>query len=202
MISFILASGNAHKAEEFRELFKNTISVNPAPKTLEVAENGKTFYENAFSKAQAYFNTYQVPTIADDSGLVIEAMPELLGVQTALFANELPAYQDRCQKILQVIEEKQITNNKAYFVCVLCFYLSADEFYFFEGRVHGEIAEEIRGEKGFGYDPIFIPERKENDGKTLAQLPEWKNEFSHRAKAVRSALDFFKENIDKTHKKP
>jgi XTP/dITP diphosphohydrolase len=93
-------------------------------------------------------------------------------------------------------------DRKAYFVCVLCFYLSPDEIYFFEGRVQGVIGEELKGEKGFGYDPIFIPERKENDKKSLAELPEWKNEFSHRAKAAQSALEFFKESVDKTSQKP
>jgi XTP/dITP diphosphohydrolase len=87
-------------------------------------------------------------------------------------------------------------------VCVLCFYISEDEIYFFEGRVQGEIGASLKGSEGFGYDPIFIPERKENDGKSLAELPEWKNQFSHRAKASQGALDFFKESIDKTRNRP
>lgn len=202
MKTFLLASGNAHKAEEFKELFLNAVTVKPAPQTLEVDETGKTFTENAFLKAKTYYDTYKAPSLADDSGLVVEALPDLLGVQSARFAPELPDYQDKCLKLIEILNGKSPKDRKAYFVCVLCFYLSPEEVYFFEGRVHGEIGDKPQGEKGFGYDPIFIPERKEADGKSLAQLPEWKNEFSHRAKAVQSALDFFKESIDKTRKKP
>jgi XTP/dITP diphosphohydrolase len=199
--SFLLGTGNAHKAEEFKELFLNTLVINPAPRTLEVDESGKTFIENALLKAKAYYDTYKVPALADDSGLVVESMPDILGVQSARFAPELPEYADKCRKLIELLNLAH-KDRRAYFVCVLCFYLSADEIYFFEGRVHGMIGNELKGEKGFGYDPIFIPERKENDGKSLAELPEWKNEFSHRAKAAQAALEFFKESIDKTRNKP
>lgn len=199
MTSFILASGNAHKAEEFRDLFTGVLSITAAPKTLEVDESGKTYTENAFLKAKAYYDTYAAPALADDSGLNIEALPEILGVQSARFAPELPNYSDKCRKVIELLKDQP--SRRAYFVCVLCFYLSPDEVYFFEGRVHGEIGFELKGSQGFGYDPIFIPERKEEDGMSLAELPEWKNEFSHRAKASQTALQFFKESIDKSRKK-
>lgn len=199
MMSFILASGNAHKAEEFKELFQGTIEIHPAPSSLEVDETGKTFTENAFLKARAYYDSYQRPALADDSGLVVEALPDILGVQSARFAPELPSYSDKCHKLMELLNSKE--NRSAYFVCVLCFYLSPDEVYFFEGRVHGSIGHELKGDHGFGYDPVFIPIRTEQDGKSLAELPEWKNEFSHRAKASQAALQFFKESMDKTRKK-
>lgn len=199
MTSFLLASGNAHKAQEFKELFQGILTVNPAPKTLEVEETGKTFTENAFLKAKAYYDTYKVPALADDSGLVVEALPDILGVQSARFSPELPDYADKGKKLIELLRNKE--NRNAYFVCVLCFYLSPDEVYFFEGRVHGTIGSELRGEHGFGYDPVFIPLRKEEDSKSLAELPEWKNKFSHRAKASQAALQFFKESMDKTRKK-
>ncbi len=189
MKSFLLASGNAHKAEEFKELFHGTLAVTPAPRTLEVDETGKTFTENAFLKAQAYFETYKVPSLADDSGLVVEAMPDILGVQSARFAPELKEYKDKNEKLLGLLSTE--ANRKAYFVCVLCFYVSSEEYYFFEGRVHGSIGTQRKGTDGFGYDPIFVPDRSENDGKSLAELPEWKNSHSHRAKAVQAALGFF-----------
>lgn len=198
MKSFLLASGNAHKAEEFKELFQGTLTINAAPQTLEVDETGKTYTENAFLKAKAYYDTYKSPALADDSGLNVEALPDILGVQSARFEPQLKDYSDKCKKVIELLSNKE--NRNAYFVCVLCFYLSPDEVYFFEGRVHGTIAFELKGEKGFGYDPIFIPERKEQDGKSLADLSEWKNEFSHRAKATQSALHFFKESMDKTRK--
>lgn len=200
MTSFILASGNAHKAEEFKDLFQGVLTVSPAPKTLEVDESGKTYTENAYLKARAYYETYHAPALADDSGLNIEALPEILGVQSARFAPELSEYSDKCKKVIELLAGKE--NRNAYFVCVLCFYISPDEVYFFEGRVHGTIGFSLKGDQGFGYDPIFIPERKEQDGKSLAELPEWKNEFSHRAKASQAALHFFKESMDKSRKKP
>jgi XTP/dITP diphosphohydrolase len=200
--SFLLASGNAHKAEEFKELFNGTLNVSPAPKTLEVDETGKTFVENALLKAKAYFETYKTPALADDSGLVVEALPDILGVESARFAPELQSYEQKCLKLIELLNNNQLKNRKAYFVCVLCFFINPEEIYFFEGRVIGEIGHELKGEKGFGYDPIFIPERRENDGKSMAELPEWKNIFSHRAKASQAALEFFKETIDKTHIRP
>jgi XTP/dITP diphosphohydrolase len=198
--SFLLGTGNAHKAEEFKELFFQTLTINAAPRTLDVDETANTFIENALIKAKAYYETYKVPSLADDSGLVVEALPDILGVQSARFAPELPAYPDKCQKLIEILNSTH-KERKAYFVCVLCFYLSPDEIYFFEGIVPGIIGNELKGEKGFGYDPIFIPERKENDGKSLAELSEWKNEFSHRAKAAQAAIEFFKESMDKTRNK-
>ncbi len=196
MKTFLLASGNKHKAEEFKELFHGQLIVNASPGTLEVDETGKTFTENALLKAKAYFEVYKVPTLADDSGLILDAFPELLGVRSARFEPELKDYSQKCDRILDLYREKNPPTRNAYFVCVLCFYFSQEEYYFFEGRVHGTIGEKISGVDGFGYDPIFIPERKENDGATLAELPVWKNEFSHRAKASRTALAFFQQSKD------
>lgn len=197
-MKFILASSNAHKAGEFSQLFEKQLEVTPAPHAIEVDETGLTFQENAFLKAQSYFQKFKVPTLADDSGLMLDAFPEILGVQSARFAPELPSYTDKCQKLLDIYKEKETKDRGAQFVCVLCFYLSPEEVYFFEGRMKGEIAQEISGTHGFGYDPVFIPEGK---SETVANLPEWKNEFSHRAKAVKNALSFFKENVDKAQKK-
>lgn len=200
-MNFLLASGNAHKAEEFKELFTGILNVSPSPQTLEVDETGETYTENAFLKAKAYYDNYKIPTLADDSGLNVVSLPEILGVKSARFAPELKSYADKCQHLLTMLTQKN-ASREAYFTCVLCFYLSPDEVYFFEGRVQGKIGTELKGDQGFGYDPIFIPDRKEEDGKSLAELPEWKNEFSHRAKASQSALQFFKETVDKSHKKP
>jgi XTP/dITP diphosphohydrolase len=200
-VNFLLASGNAHKAEEFKELFSGTLNLSPSPQTLEVDETGETYTENAFLKAKAYYDTYKIPTLADDSGLTVEGLPDILGVKSARFAPELKSYVDKCQLLLKMLSQKNASRT-AYFTCVLCFYLSPDEVYFFEGRVQGKIGNELKGDQGFGYDPIFIPDRKEEDGMSLAELPEWKNEFSHRAKASLAALQFFKESMDKSHKKP
>ncbi len=189
MVEFILASGNAHKAEEFAELFSGRIAVKPAPRGLNPDETGTTFIENALIKAKAYYDEFGVPSLADDSGLSVEALPDILGVLSARFLPEKPNYQDKCAELLHLLAGQE--NRRANFTCVLCCYLSPEEVYFFEGRVHGVIGTEYRGDKGFGYDPVFVPTRAENDGKTLAELPEWKNKNSHRAKAAQAALAFF-----------
>jgi XTP/dITP diphosphohydrolase len=191
MLEFILASNNAHKAQELNELLTaGNLSIVSASKKLEVDETGDTFQENAFIKAQAYFDEYQKPTLADDSGLVVPSMPEILGVQSARFMPELSDYKDKNQKLLELMQAKQGKEREAYFACYLCFYLSPAEVYFFEGRVHGEIGPKAQGEDGFGYDPIFYPTGQE--GKSLAQVHEWKMQNSHRAKACREAVNFFK----------
>lgn len=200
MKEFILASGNPHKAEEFSELFPHSLKVLPSPKSIEVVEDGLTFTENAFKKAKAYFDYFKKPSLADDSGLTVEALPEILGVQSARFAPHLPTYKEKNLYLLDLLKNLKPTERKAYFTCVLCFYLGPNEVYFFEGRVHGIIGDSPKGEAGFGYDPIFVPDRSENDGLTLAQLPDWKKEFSHRARACKSALQFFKESVDKPSK--
>jgi XTP/dITP diphosphohydrolase len=200
MISVILASSNAHKASEFKELFNDKILVQPAKEGIDVLENGSTYSENALLKAKAYYDKFKTPALADDSGLNVEAFPEILGLHSARFAPDLKTYQEKNLYLLELFEKNKIQDRRAYFTCVLCFYLAPGEIFFFEGRVHGSIGIELKGDAGFGYDPIFIPERTENDEKSLAELPEWKKSFSHRAKAAQAALQFFKESVDKTNK--
>lgn len=191
MREFLLASANAHKAQEFAELFAVKISVVAAPAAVDVDEIGTTYLENALLKAKAYYEKFKRPALADDSGLNIEALPGILGVQSARFLPEQKDYRGKCEEILKRLGDVPSSKRTAYFTCVLCFYQSPEEVFFFEGRVHGLIGPSYAGEGGFGYDPIFVPTRPENDGLTLAQLPVWKNAHSHRAKAVQAALKFF-----------
>ncbi len=189
MLEFVLASGNPHKAQEFAELFEGRISVRAASRGLNPDESGTTFIENALIKAKAYYDEFKLPALADDSGLSVEALPEILGVQSARFLPEKPSYHDKGLEVIRLLEGKD--NRRAFFTCVICCYLNPDEIYFFEGRVQGEIGLKPSGNGGFGYDPIFIPLRSENDGKSLAELSEWKNQHSHRARAAREMLAFF-----------
>ncbi|OUR93694.1 non-canonical purine NTP pyrophosphatase, RdgB/HAM1 family [Halobacteriovorax marinus] len=190
-MKFILASGNPHKAEEFSELLdKDVIEVIAASEKLEVEENGKTYNENAFLKAKAYYDKFQVPVLADDSGLNVAALPEVLGIHSARYGGDGLNDQDRANLLLKNMEEQE--NRDAYFTCVLCFYISPQEIFFFEGRLSGLIGKEYKGEHGFGYDPVFHglgPHVNES----VAEVPEWKHENSHRAHACKSALKFFKE---------
>lgn len=190
-MKLLLASSNAHKAQELQELLEKAgIEICPAEKKIEVVEDSDTFEGNALKKAKAYYDEFKVPTIADDSGLVIETRKDILGVQSARFAPEYDDYKDKNRVLLETIKDLTGEDRKAYFVCHLCFYISPDEIYFFEGRVHGKIGYEQKGSDGFGYDPIFMPEGVE-EGKSLAQLPEWKMTNSHRAKSCAAAVSFF-----------
>jgi len=189
-MEFLLASSNAHKVEELNQIFENTkIKVKVAPQKLEVEEDGKTFQENAYKKAKAYFDEYKCPTLADDSGLVIPAREDILGVQSARYAPELSDYKDKNLHLLNDIKDLSEIDRAAYFVCYFCFYISEEEVYFFEGRVHGDISHEPKGADGFGYDPIFLPTGQA--GKSMAEVGEWKMNNSHRAKAALGAISFF-----------
>jgi len=189
-LEFVLASSNAHKVEELNIIFENTkVSVKVAPEKIDVVEDGKTFQENAFKKAKAYFNKYKCPTLADDSGLVIPAREDILGIHSARYAPELSDYKDKNRHLLEDIKDLSEIDRAAYFVCYFCFYLSSEEVYFFEGRVHGDIAKDQSGADGFGYDPIFLPTGQ--NGKSMAEVGDWKMENSHRAKAALGAIKFF-----------
>ena len=189
-MEFILASSNAHKAQEFSLLFNDSsIDVLAADEKLEVVEDGSTFNENAYLKAQAYFKKFKRPIMSDDSGLVVEALTGELGIHSARFGGKRLLDRERAELLLQRMEGK--SDRRAYFHCSLCFYLSDDEIYFFEGRLAGEISLEYLGDAGFGYDPVFIPEELKGEGLTLAQAPEWKEKNSHRAQACRFATNFW-----------
>lgn len=197
MLKFLLASSNAHKSEEFSKLFaQDLVQVSSAPRSLEVVEDGDSFQENALKKAQAYWDVFQQPILADDSGLCVEALPDELGILSARFGGDGLSDRDRAELLLKKMEDQMTSDQrKAYFVCQLCCYLNPSEIFFFEGRLQGEISWAYLGEHGFGYDPVFVPRAfiEDDSRKTLAQLPEWKQQFSHRALAVQFAEQFFKE---------
>lgn len=189
-MDFILASTNAHKVTELNELFKDSkLKILSPPEKMEVIEDGKTFQENALIKAKAYFDKFQRPSLADDSGLVIPARTDILGIYSARYAPEAFDQAEKNKLLLQDIKDLAGEDRAAYFVCYFCFYISESEVYFFEGRVHGSIGHEIQGSEGFGYDPVFLPEGQ--NGASMAQVMDWKMQNSHRAKACQSALDFF-----------
>jgi XTP/dITP diphosphohydrolase len=192
MNEFLLASSNPHKAQEFAALFDPLIiTIKTAPKTIEVHEGLDSFEENALTKAKAYFDIFKRPVMSDDSGLTVEALPGELGVHSARFGGQGLSSEERCHLLLSRLEGVPVSKRKAFFTCVLCFYYGSNEIYFFEGHVHGKIGYRPQGEKGFGYDPLFIPDEHHADA-TLAMLPEWKMTHSHRARACKAAEKFFR----------
>ena len=190
---FTLASGNAHKAKELSELFdKNVVEVFPSPEKLMIEETGTSFQQNALLKAEKYFKALKTPTLADDSGLEVTALPEEMGIYSARFGGEGLSDRDRALLLLDKLKEKR--ERSALFVCYLCFYLSPREIFFFEGRMEGAVSHQYRGKDGFGYDPVFIPTHGDGE-KTLAEIPHWKRQYSHRAKAAGLAENFFRDRL-------
>jgi XTP/dITP diphosphohydrolase len=189
----ILATGNAHKAGEFKELCPaEIISISAASEKLDVVEDGTSFMENSFKKAKSYYDRYQKPVLSDDSGLCVAHLPEELGIESARFGGTRLSDEERARLLISKCSEFSDQQRSAYFICVLCLYLSEDEVFFFEGRLEGAISKDYRGNQGFGYDPIFIPSNG-NENETLAMQPEFKKKHSHRSKAVGSLLSFLRE---------
>lgn len=188
-MNFILASGNAHKAEEFNQLFsEDVINITAAAERLDVVEDGKSYQANALLKAEAYFKKFKTPVMSDDSGLTVVSLPDELGIHSARFGGEGLTDQQRYELLLEKLRPG--LDRTAYFTCVLCFYIAPQEIFFFEGRLSGSIAEEPMGTEGFGYDPVFVAE---GQSKSIATMPDWKAKNSHRSRAVEAAMRFFAE---------
>lgn len=186
----LIATHNQHKKEEIQQILGNDFSVTSlADYDLheEIVEDGNSFHENALIKAKYCFEKTGKPSLGDDSGLVVEALDGRPGIYSARYAGN----HDFAKNMAKVLDEMKDENNrKAYFVTVMCL-VDGDGTHYFEGRVYGNLTREIRGEKGFGYDPIFIPDHHEI---TFAEMkPEDKNAISHRKNAIELFLDFLKQ---------
>ncbi len=191
-LQLLLASGNAHKAQEFAELLDPQIlKVSAAPKKLEVPETGTTYFENALIKARAYYDAFKAPVLADDSGVEVEALMGQLGLNSANFGGPGLKDRQRAELLLEKMANVPDSKRTAVFTCILCIYLSPEEVFFFEGRMEGKIGKTYVGEHGFGYDPVFIPSKLGTED-SIAQHPEWKKLNCHRAIACQHALKFFK----------
>ena len=180
----VLATRNSGKVKEFQQLLedfpvqiKNLNDFGPIP---EVEEDGTTFDDNAYKKASFAAKVLGLPTIADDSGLVVEALGGAPGVMSARYAGENATDQQNIKKLLGEMEGK--ADRGAAFECVISIAVPSGPALTYEGRCEGEISTEPKGVSGFGYDPVFyFPEY----GKTFAELTsEEKNKVSHRGKAL------------------
>ena len=183
MKKLIFASGNKGKVEEVKGLFGNSafeiVSLYDLNNVFEIEETGITFHENALIKAKAVYDIYKTPVIADDSGLEIEQLDGRPGVYSARYAFEGCTYDDNNNKVLGELKDLP-EPHKAVFVCCAIYYDGVNEIYEF-GKVPGRIIMEKRGAKGFGFDPIFVPDGYDI---TLAEFElEEKNKISHRARA-------------------
>lgn len=183
----LIATHNQHKKEEIQQILGDKFTVTSLTDYDihdEIVEDGDTFHANALIKAQYCFDTTGKPSLGDDSGLVVEALDGRPGIYSARYAGD----HDFAKNMAKILEElEQVENRKAYFVTVMCL-VDETGVNYFEGRVYGNLTKEVRGEKGFGYDPIFVPE---NHQITFAEMKaEDKNKISHRKKAIEQFLEF------------
>ncbi len=195
-MKLLLATQNLGKYKEIKRMLEPlSVEVILPEEKLEVEEKGSSFLENAYLKAMAYFEKYKLPTLADDSGLVVPSLEGYPGVFSSRFYSidwggkeEVQTSEDQAniKKLLRLM--RGLSDRKAYFKAVLCLVLKDGLGVFSEGLCEGEIAQAPRGSEGFGYDPIFIPE---GYSKTIAELsPQEKDLISHRGKALRRLKEF------------
>ncbi|WP_017756008.1 XTP/dITP diphosphatase [Calidifontibacillus oryziterrae] len=191
MKEVIIATKNKGKVIEFEALFaKKGITVKSLldfSEDLDVEETGHTFAENAAIKAEAISKQFSKIVIADDSGLIVDALDGRPGVFSARYAGEGKDDQANLEKVLEELKGVPFEERTASFHCVLAIARPNQETVLVDGTCDGYITEKPLGENGFGYDPIFyIPEKK----KTMAQLSkDEKNEISHRAIAMKKLVD-------------
>ncbi|MEC1791808.1 XTP/dITP diphosphatase [Bacillus vallismortis] len=183
----IIATHNPGKVKEFKEILEpkgyDVKSLADIGYTEEIEETGHTFEENAVLKAEAVAKAVNKMVIADDSGLSIDNLGGSPGVYSARYAGEQKDDQANIVKVLGELKGIEKEQRTARFRCALAVSIPGEETKTVEGHVEGYIAEEPRGEYGFGYDPIFIVKDKD---KTMAELTsDKKNKISHRADALK-----------------
>ena len=186
---FVLATRNAHKLRELAALLApHQLEILPADVELP-PETGSTFSENALIKAEAAAQATGRAAIADDSGIVVEALRGAPGIHSARYAGTGATDEQNLAKLLEELRGQ--ADRRAAYVCVLALVDPGRPAELFEGRCAGVVVEEPRGTGGFGYDPAFLPdERPPGDERTMAELPpSEKDEISHRGRAARALLD-------------
>ena len=186
MQTIILASRNRDKIEELRSTFKTfDVELKSAldfPHLKEVEEDRKTLKGNALKKAQYVYQETGLPALADDTGLEVDALDGRPGVYSARYAGESATYQDNVNKLLEELAGVAEKDRSAQFRTVVAF-VTESESHTFEGICRGTILTQPRGDKGFGYDPVFQPNEYDQ---TFAELDaKIKNKISHRGKAIR-----------------
>lgn len=186
-MDLVFASNNQHKVEEVRAIIGSKInlkSLNDINCHEEIPETGDTFIENAGQKSKFVYDRYNLNCFADDSGLEIDALNGEPGVHSAHYSGTRD-FQENINLVLSRLEGK--TNRKARFKTVISLILEGKE-HLFEGIIDGKISLQQSGVKGFGYDPIFIPE---GYAISFAEMSaDEKNKISHRAKAMKKLIQF------------
>ena len=189
MNEIVLASRNPNKIDELRELLSlpdlRVLSTADFPELEEVDEDALTLEGNALKKAHYVAMVTGLPSLADDTGLEVSALNGAPGVYSARYAGEQASYDDNVEKLLSEMEN--IEQRKAQFRTVVAF-VDADKQWIFEGVCRGHISRYRKGVKGFGYDPIFVPDGFEQSFAEMGS--KQKNSISHRGLAMKEAVAF------------
>jgi XTP/dITP diphosphohydrolase len=194
--TIVLATQNRDKREELQEALSEftvkILSLNNFPFIGEIEEVGQTLQENSMIKAKTVHNLTQLPVIADDTGLEVEALNGAPGIYSARYAGEDVTYEDNVNKLLAEMENIPLENRKAQFRTVISF-VDKDRELWTEGTIKGIIGESAKGKNGFGYDPVFfVPELE----KTFSELSIGeKNRISHRGLAMKKFRILLREYI-------
>ena len=194
-LQLLIATRNRGKLQELRTLLEELpidvcdLNVYPAIETVD--ETGTTFIENASLKASEYARQAGILTLADDSGLEVEALSGAPGILSARYAGAGASDSERVDQLLAQLSSIKAENRTARFVSVVAIADSLGRILnVSDGICNGTLANAPRGKNGFGYDPIFVPKRFD---KTFAELPaEVKNQISHRARAFRGSANFLR----------
>lgn len=186
MHEVIIATKNKGKLREFESLLailnvkvRSLEDLVPIP---DIIEDGETFQENAKKKAEEICSIFKLPTIADDSGLVVDFLNGMPGIYSARFAGEEKNDDKNNTRLLELMQDIEAEKRSAKFVCAIALAIPNESTIIVQEEIEGTITFEPKGANGFGYDPLFyIPEY----GRTMAEIPaEVKNKISHRAKAL------------------
>lgn len=187
----IFSTNNNKKLNELREILKDKeiLSLKDIGVSINPAETGTTYEENALIKAKALkdvmisqnVDNKEDIIIADDSGLSVDYLDGAPGIYSARFGDFGDDSKKKCEYLLSLMKDIKKENRTAKFICVICV-LKNDDIKYYKGEMEGTIGFEIKGDSGFGYDPVFIPKGFD---KTVAELPkDIKNKISHRARAL------------------
>ena len=183
-MQLVLASGNKGKLREFREILGDPIiPFGDVMAPFEIVEDGETFAENALIKARTIYDRLGAGSIviADDSGISVPALGGEPGIYSARYAGEGANDKENLCKLIGALEEASMERTPAFYTAAIAIVSEQGE-YVVHGWMHGDVIAEARGDKGFGYDPMFVPEGYEQ---TLGELDEAiKHTFSHRGKAL------------------
>ena len=186
MKRFVLATRNSDKLSEINKIMNLNITllgIGSFPEASDVIEDGNTLHENALKKARAAFEATGLPSIADDTGLEVDALNGQPGVRSSRFAGEHVTYADNNRRLLRLLQNVPEEKRTARFRCVTCL-VDGEHIHYEEGISEGRITRDFRGDGGFGYDPLFF---MPGLNRTFAELSlEEKNACSHRGKAFRA----------------